>query len=563
MFSYLFCIIDVLCIYRKCFIVFIVNDSYPNNSSLTRTYDSLRRLTTKVFTPTSNAKDANKLYTAYSYVTKDDTINDKKVKLGSLLVDTYTNKFGNKGKAVSLYKYTYDNWGNISSIIDNNNNIEEYTYDNDNQLVKATYKNNNEIISTYDYSYDNGGNILSKTINGKTIHYEYSNSFKDELTSYDGKSITYNKSGYPVSYMGDEMSFDYAGHLTSIKASGNSTLTLNNNDEVSFTYSDTGNRLSKTYNDEIVKYIYNNDLLLKEIHNNYELSFIYDYSYNITSLIYKDLNTNIETSYFFTFNNQGDVKSIYRSSDLKLIGTYNYDPYGNIISINKELIDDNDIINKNPIRYRGYYLDTETGLYYVHARYYDSLVGRWISIDDINNLAVNDDIDSFNLYAYCGNNPVNRIDSNGQFWNELRNTFEVVKSINVVLTVGITTCVTISTIHCVLDNFGEAEYKGVECEEIAFPTTDEMCSKEGALKAAKENDNYKKAGLTLEGATAEIQGHALVDKICRKAKEHNINPGGIADEVRKHTEKVNLGGDSIPYKIGFYTVKDWGPNLKY
>ena len=290
------------------------------------------------------------------------------------------------------------------------------------------------------YPYINGGNILSKTINGKTIHYEYSNSFKDELTSYDGKPITYNESGYPVSYMGDELLFDYAGHLTSIKSSGNSTLILNNNDEVSFTYSDTGNRLSKTYNNETVKYIYNNDLLLKEIHDNYELSFIYDYSYNITSLIYKDLNTNIETSYFFTFNNQGDIKAIYRSSDSKLIGTYDYDPYGNIISINDELIDDNDILNKNPIRYRGYYLDIESGLYYVHARYYDSIVGRWISIDDINCLGNEGEILSYNLYAYCLNNPINRVDINGN--SSLPNWAKITIGVSVIVALAVTTVCT-------------------------------------------------------------------------------------------------------------------------
>ena len=73
--------------------------------------------------------------------------------------------------------------------------------------------------------------------------------------------------------------------------------------------------------------------------------------------------------------------------------------------------------NRNPIRYRGYYYDTETGLYYLKTRYYDPEVGRFISIDDISYLDP-DTINGLNLYAYCGNNPVMRVDPNGNKWWE-------------------------------------------------------------------------------------------------------------------------------------------------
>ena len=73
--------------------------------------------------------------------------------------------------------------------------------------------------------------------------------------------------------------------------------------------------------------------------------------------------------------------------------------------------------NRNPIRYRGYYYDTETGLYYLKSRYYDPEVGRFITIDDISYLDP-DTINGLNLYAYCGNNPVMRVDPNGNKWWE-------------------------------------------------------------------------------------------------------------------------------------------------
>ncbi len=71
----------------------------------------------------------------------------------------------------------------------------------------------------------------------------------------------------------------------------------------------------------------------------------------------------------------------------------------------------------NPFRYRSYYFDTETNLYYLNTRYYDPIVGRFINVDDISYLAP-DTINGLNLYAYCGNNPVMRADPNGtEWWN--------------------------------------------------------------------------------------------------------------------------------------------------
>ncbi len=70
---------------------------------------------------------------------------------------------------------------------------------------------------------------------------------------------------------------------------------------------------------------------------------------------------------------------------------------------------------KNPLRYRGYCYDNETGFYYVSSRYYDSEVGRWINPDDVECLGTEGELISYNLFAYCLNNPVNRTDMNGNW----------------------------------------------------------------------------------------------------------------------------------------------------
>ena len=68
---------------------------------------------------------------------------------------------------------------------------------------------------------------------------------------------------------------------------------------------------------------------------------------------------------------------------------------------------------KNPIRYRGYYYDVETGLYDLQSRYYDPQTGRFINADDTDYLGADGSFESYNLFAYCNNNSVNNSDSSG------------------------------------------------------------------------------------------------------------------------------------------------------
>ena len=96
---------------------------------------------------------------------------------------------------------------------------------------------------------------------------------------------------------------------------------------------------------------------------------------------------------------------------------YKYDAWGNHKVVNSsgvEITDQNHIGNLNPFRYRGYYYDCETGLYFLKSRYYDPEVGRFLNMDSII-FADNCETNGINLYAYCLNNPVNYIDPFGKF----------------------------------------------------------------------------------------------------------------------------------------------------
>ena len=100
---------------------------------------------------------------------------------------------------------------------------------------------------------------------------------------------------------------------------------------------------------------------------------------------------------------------------------YIYDSWGNTLSVQdangKEITDPNHMGNLNPMRYRGYYFDTETGLYYLQSRYYDPQTCRFVNADTTDILQAKGDLYDKNLFAYCDNNPVARVDDGGELWN--------------------------------------------------------------------------------------------------------------------------------------------------
>ena len=104
-----------------------------------------------------------------------------------------------------------------------------------------------------------------------------------------------------------------------------------------------------------------------------------------------------------------------------LIGSYEYDAWGNVQCFDGEgnaLTDETDIVVVNPIRYRGYYYDAETGLYYISSRYYDPSVKRMLNSDDESLSAASlEALTDKNYFAYCDNNPVGREDGSGEYWH--------------------------------------------------------------------------------------------------------------------------------------------------
>ena len=132
------------------------------------------------------------------------------------------------------------------------------------------------------------------------------------------------------------------------------------------------------------------------------LYFSYDASGTPVSVTYNG------TTYYYATNLQGDVTAILNSSGTAVV-SYTYDAWGRPLTTTGDLA--STLGTHNPLRYRGYVYDTETGLYYLQSRYYNPEISRFSGPDIVYDTDAG--LQGYDLFVYCGNNPVNRIDISG------------------------------------------------------------------------------------------------------------------------------------------------------
>ena len=148
------------------------------------------------------------------------------------------------------------------------------------------------------------------------------------------------------------------------------------------------------------------------------LLYLYDENGAPVGLQYRNKTYGTYTfdTYYFEKNLQGDIIAIYTESGTK-IGSYTYDAWGNctVSTESGATTSQKRIVRTlNPFRYRGYYYDTETGLYYLQSRYYNPQWGWFLNADGY--VRTGTGLLGYNMYAYCDNNPVMGYDPTGE-WN--------------------------------------------------------------------------------------------------------------------------------------------------
>ena len=209
------------------------------------------------------------------------------------------------------------------------------------------------------------------------------------MTGYNGQSIVYDAVGNPTTYRGISLTWTRGRKLISY---GSNT----------FEYDAQGQRTKKNG----ITYTYDSQgRILKQSNG---LEFFYDTT-GVAGIRYNGVD------YVYRKDAQGNIIAILDSYGNAVV-EYSYDAWGNnnvggtSVTLGK----------LNPFRYRGYYYDTETKLYYLQTRYYDPEMGRFINIDNIDYIDP-ETINGLNLYAYCNNNPVMNVDPDGtwswsKFW---------------------------------------------------------------------------------------------------------------------------------------------------
>ena len=284
------------------------------------------------------------------------------------------------GDVNTIRSYETDALGRITAINDTKFGSHIYAYDYRGFLTKA----DNET-----FGYDKNGNITN--YNGTVFGYD--SVIKDKLVSVGGNAVTYASAASlnPTSWNGRSYGFE-GRRLKSFSFGGKNC---------SYEYDEQGHRIFKSVNGEETSYTYCGDKLVIEDGPNGKLFFLYDENGELYGFV-KD-----EKKYFYIKDITGTIYGIVDESGT-LVGKYEYSAYGKCTI----LLDTDKIATINPFRFKCYYYDRESGMYYCHTRYFVPEWGRWLNTDHFEFLKF-DDINGMNLFAYCNNSPIMYSDSTG------------------------------------------------------------------------------------------------------------------------------------------------------
>lgn len=288
--------------------------------------------------------------------------------------------------------YSYDTMGNVTSVSDTANGSHTYEYDQRGFLVRD---------DSTTFAYDSNGNITRK---GSTT-FEYDGTIKDKLVKVGNKTIAYPRADslMPSSY--DNKIFTFEGR----RLVGIDIANTSGTQQYKYVYDDQGLRIKKTLvGGNTINYAYNGTKLVSEIAPSYRLDFLYDENGQLYGFI-KDGTT----KYFYVRDFLQNILGIVDTTGNYVV-KYSYTAYGEC-SITYDTIG---LACLNPFRYKGYYFDAESGMYYCQTRYFVPEWCRWLNADSPSYLTV-DSIFGMNLFAYCCNDPINYLDEDGcisKFW---------------------------------------------------------------------------------------------------------------------------------------------------
>ena len=319
---------------------------------------------------------------------------------------------------VSIAFFVISGWGCGNPFPALNYMRSSYTYTSDgNYPLKNTDYFGKEVVFEYDpstgdlksvtdvngkktsYTYDAGFNMTSEKVYAYTTeaapsgepvsqrNFTYDSAWKDQMVSCGGKAMTYDAMGNLTSC--DGMTFAWTGgrRLSRVTRADGTVIT--------YEYDLHGRRVEKMVGSEMQLFSYVGDRLFSCSTAGGAAYFSYDSVGNPVAILYN------EVEYYYVKNLQGDIIGLVDGNGAWVV-EYSYDAWGNVLSVTGTMAAT--LGQDNPIRYRGYFYDAETGLYYLGSRYYSPELCSFISPDTLDILGVSNNLYYKNLYAYCDNN---------------------------------------------------------------------------------------------------------------------------------------------------------------
>jgi len=338
---------------------------------------------------------------------------------------------GISGFQNNVFGFTYDAWGRRIGLSRSNGVNTSYSYNALSQLLSVSHTIGDRIIDGNAYTVDEVGNRTTKTdqVTGTSYGYSYDSLYRltqvvrdlniTESYSYDAAGnrlssstvpqYAYNTSNQLLSQQGVTYTYDKNGNLqtktdsigiTTYKWDFENRLTaviLPSGSSVTFKYDAYGHRIFKQSASGTVVYIYDGDALVEETDASGTPTARYINSLGIDEPL--AVVKGVETNYYLA-DGLGSITSLTDDSG-NIAASYVYDSFGNLSGFTG--------MNSNTVKYAGREFDSETGLYFYRARYYDPTIGRFISADPAGPPS------GLNYYTYVNNSPVNDRDPSGMW----------------------------------------------------------------------------------------------------------------------------------------------------
>jgi len=376
------------------------------------------------------------------------------IELKDILGKVTTYKYDELGRLSEVWdasqkeaSYTYNLDNTIASICYGNGTTVEYGYDEDKNITSIVSRNKDgEEIISHKYSYDNNGNQIERIEDGRATSFFYDKLNRlekvvypdmEETFKYDfaGNRVLRTKGNIKEEYSYDKRNrlvekveggahtlYKYDSHGNLIQESGRSGVTKYTYDCFNRTtsvqsaaggfiknvYDPEGLRYEVQENGNVSRFVFSGRDIVSELDGGWSLKHSTIRGHELLS--HKEVTGK---SYYYVNNAHGDVVNLTDSKGT-VVNSYKYDAFGNTVEAKEQI--------SNRFRLAGEQFDPVTGQYYLRARFYNPVVGRFTQEDTYRG-------DGLNLYSYVQNNPVNYYDPSGfssvcsgksNTWNEFQ-----------------------------------------------------------------------------------------------------------------------------------------------